>query len=163
MEKTRGASGAIWIEFTPYSAGLIWAVVLLGPCDEKVTDMSFRNFCADFDAYVGCGGDDDDVTSTLPSSAEVICVSSGTKCINGEQLSLEGCVINDSHAEIVARFDLLYPWLPFCKIWDLPICLFLDNFFSWYIVLLHLINFTKVIYDWKLESKRKSIHRSVLS
>lgn len=124
--------------------------------------MSFRNFCADFDAYVGCGGDDDDVTSTLPSSAEVICVSSGTKCINGEQLSLEGCVINDSHAEIVARFDLLYPWLPFCKIWDLPICLFLDNFFSWYIVLLHLINFTKVIYDWKLESKRKSIHRSVL-
>ena len=33
----------------------------------------------------------------------VICVSSGTKCVNGEQLSLEGCVINDSHAEIVAR------------------------------------------------------------
>lgn len=34
---------------------------------------------------------------------EVICVSSGTKCINGEKLSLEGCVINDSHSEIVAR------------------------------------------------------------
>lgn len=30
-------------------------------------------------------------------------MSSGTKCINGEQLSLEGCVINDSHAEIVTR------------------------------------------------------------
>ena len=42
--------------------------------------------------------DEDDV-----ESYEVICVSSGTKCINGEQLSLEGCVINDSHAEIVAR------------------------------------------------------------
>ncbi len=34
---------------------------------------------------------------------EVVCVSSGTKCINGEKLSLEGCVINDCHAEIVAR------------------------------------------------------------
>ena len=43
--------------------------------------------------------DDCDVANT----GEVICVSSGTKCINGEQLSLEGCVINDSHAEIVTR------------------------------------------------------------
>ena len=39
---------------------------------------------------------------------EVICVSSGTKCINGEQLSLEGCVINDSHAEIVSRRCIIY-------------------------------------------------------
>ena len=39
---------------------------------------------------------------------EVICVSSGTKCINGEQLSLEGCVINDSHAEIVSRRCFIY-------------------------------------------------------
>ena len=46
---------------------------------------------------------DGDVAST----GEVVCVSSGTKCINGEQLSLEGCVINDSHAEIVTRRCLL--------------------------------------------------------
>ena len=41
--------------------------------------------------------------SDVSTTGEVICVSSGTKCINGEQLSLEGCVINDSHAEIVTR------------------------------------------------------------
>ena len=49
---------------------------------------------------------------------EVICVSSGTKCINGEQLSLEGCVINDSHAEIVARRCIvlfLYHQLEICQ------------------------------------------------
>ena len=39
----------------------------------------------------------------IQGTGEVICVASGTKCINGEQLSLQGCVINDSHAEIVAR------------------------------------------------------------
>ncbi len=39
----------------------------------------------------------------LLENSEVICVSSGTKCINGEQLSLEGCVINDSHSEVVSR------------------------------------------------------------
>lgn len=39
----------------------------------------------------------------IENTGEVICVSSGTKCINGEQLSLEGCVVNDSHAEIVTR------------------------------------------------------------
>ncbi len=37
------------------------------------------------------------------ASGEVICVSSGTKCINGEQLSLEGCVVNDTHSEIVSK------------------------------------------------------------
>ena len=49
--------------------------------------------------------DEDDVKE---ETFEVICVSSGTKCINGEQLSLEGCVINDSHAEIVSRRCFIY-------------------------------------------------------
>jgi hypothetical protein len=53
-------------------------------------------------------GGDVEVDLDDEANAEVICVSSGTKCINGEQLSLEGCVINDSHAEIVTRFRIYY-------------------------------------------------------
>jgi len=40
----------------------------------------------------------------------VICVSSGTKCVNGEQLCLGGSSMNDCHAEVVARRCLL-AWL----------------------------------------------------
>ena len=37
------------------------------------------------------------------NSCAVISVTTGTKCINGERLSVNGSVLNDSHAEIVSR------------------------------------------------------------
>ncbi|XP_022088408.1 double-stranded RNA-specific editase 1-like isoform X2 [Acanthaster planci] len=39
--------------------------------------------------------------------AQVISISSGTKCINGEYMSDQGLAVNDSHAEIVSRRCLL--------------------------------------------------------
>jgi len=42
--------------------------------------------------------------------ASVLCIATGTKCINGEQLCLDGSVLNDCHAEVVARRSLL-AWL----------------------------------------------------
>eukprot|EP00092_Neocalanus_flemingeri_P022786 GFUD01024706.1.p1 GENE.GFUD01024706.1~~GFUD01024706.1.p1 ORF type:complete len:703 (+),score=193.42 GFUD01024706.1:51-2159(+) len=40
----------------------------------------------------------------------VICLSSGTKCVNGEQLCLGGSSLNDCHAEVIAR-RCLVAWL----------------------------------------------------
>ncbi|KAM6215834.1 double-stranded RNA-specific editase B2 [Rhynchocyon petersi] len=40
--------------------------------------------------------------------AQVIALSSGTKCINGEYINDQGLVVNDCHAEIVARRAFVY-------------------------------------------------------
>lgn len=41
------------------------------------------------------------------NEAKVISVSTGTKCVNGEHMSVHGAVLNDSHAEIVSRRCLM--------------------------------------------------------
>ena len=41
------------------------------------------------------------------AAMKVVSVGSGTQCITGDQMSTEGLVVNDSHAEVVARRSLM--------------------------------------------------------
>lgn len=42
-------------------------------------------------------------TSDDVQAARVICISTGTKCINGEYMSNNGLALNDCHAEVITR------------------------------------------------------------
>ena len=53
-------------------------------------------------------------TGSHMSEVKVISVTTGTKCINGEHMSVEGNSLNDCHAEVIARrclIDYLYSQL----------------------------------------------------
>ncbi|XP_034936694.1 double-stranded RNA-specific editase Adar isoform X2 [Chelonus insularis] len=43
------------------------------------------------------------IVQTRGQDAELICVTTGTKCVSGEHLSVTGGALNDCHAEVVAR------------------------------------------------------------
>ena len=53
-------------------------------------------------------------TGPQMSEVKVISVTTGTKCINGEHMSVEGNSLNDCHAEVISRrclMDFLYSQL----------------------------------------------------
>ena len=53
-------------------------------------------------------------TGPQMSEVKVISITTGTKCINGEHMSVGGNSLNDCHAEVIARrclLDFLYSQL----------------------------------------------------
>lgn len=59
------------------------------------------------------------------TQSKVLCVSSGTKCINGEYLSTHGLSVNDFHAEILTRrstIRFLYSQLEMLASQDSALC-----------------------------------------
>lgn len=47
------------------------------------------------------------LVSDIDKSVQVLCIGTGTKCLASENLSLDGNVVHDSHAEVMARRSLL--------------------------------------------------------
>ncbi|OTF72144.1 hypothetical protein BLA29_003675, partial [Euroglyphus maynei] len=48
------------------------------------------------------------LVSDIDKSIQVLCLGTGTKCLSSEHLSLDGNVVQDSHAEVMARRSLLH-------------------------------------------------------
>ena len=64
----------------------------------------------DNDIVAGFIVQEDSPSTKMSASARVVALGSGTKCIGGDQLSCDGMVVQDSHAEVVARRSLVR-WL----------------------------------------------------
>lgn len=47
------------------------------------------------------------LTGLNMKDAQVVALSTGTKCINGEYISNQGLALNDCHAEIIVRRSLV--------------------------------------------------------
>lgn len=48
------------------------------------------------------------LVSDIDKSIQVLCLGTGTKCLSSEHLSLDGNVVQDSHAEVIARRSLIH-------------------------------------------------------
>ena len=78
---------------------------------DKITQLSHNHFQQALQAVpaampgrkvIACFIMENQLTDTL----QVISMGSGTRCVEGHKLSLEGQVVNDMHAEVVARRSL---------------------------------------------------------